>query len=400
MISTVVRTVSLVVLTGLLGAVAPADVGASASQTAPALGTASSEYVALGDSYAAGYGLGDPTGEPTAACGQSADDYPHRVAETLGLDLTDVTCAGATTDDVLTARQHDVAPQIGAVGDDTGVVTITIGGNDSGLFGTATSCFAFSANGPVVSGQQAADCRSGFTDGGDDAVLDRVHDTVATGVARTVRAVHRAAPRALVVVVGYLAIFPDAAHTPSGGCFRPAVGAEVAQGRFPSNAFPFTDADVPYLHHVQRELDDVTRDVVESNGAEYVSVLDDSLAHTPCARQGAYVHGVELSASSSLDRIDLVPSSLHPNEAGAAVMADAAVDGIREAARAAAASTPPSPGAEPSGPLDGVPPALVWPLALGVVVALALVVVFLAARRRRAIGRRERPGSASPDHDR
>ena len=67
--------------------------------------TATGPYVALGDSYASGYGLPEATGEPVSGCGQSRLDYPHLLARELALPLTDVTCAGATTSDEPAARR-------------------------------------------------------------------------------------------------------------------------------------------------------------------------------------------------------------------------------------------------------------------------------------------------------
>ena len=75
-------------------------------------------------------------------CGQarSAANYPHLVAQRLGLDLVDVTYSGATTAHVLTDRQHDAA----AAGRRTrrlgrALVTVTIGGNDVGYIPLLTA---------------------------------------------------------------------------------------------------------------------------------------------------------------------------------------------------------------------------------------------------------------------
>jgi hypothetical protein len=87
-----------------------------------------SRYVALGSSMAAGPGI-RPTahGAPFRA-GRSARNYPHLVAEQLGLDLVDVTYSGATTANVLTDSQHGAPPQIDALDGSEDLVTVTIGG--------------------------------------------------------------------------------------------------------------------------------------------------------------------------------------------------------------------------------------------------------------------------------
>ena len=72
-----------------------------------------------------------PHGAPFRA-GRSARNYPHLVAEQLGLDLVDVTYSGATTANVLTDPQHGAPPQVDALDGSEDLVTVTIGGNDAG----------------------------------------------------------------------------------------------------------------------------------------------------------------------------------------------------------------------------------------------------------------------------
>jgi len=281
-----------------------------------------SEYVALGDSYSAGYGLGHPTGLPTNACGQSAEDYPHRIAARFGLALTDVTCAGATSTDVTSGFQFKgVPPQIRALSERTRLVTLTIGGNDADLFGTAASCLALSAKGPVFSGRDAASCRSTLVEDGVDHLGVKIESRVALGVADTLAAVQEAAPNAIVVFLGYPAIFPDAEHTPEGGCFRSAVDLGTLTGSFPSNSYPFTDTDVRYLHGVQEQLDEVSRRAADAAGVRFVDVFASSQAHSACATEKAYVSGVSLDGTGDLRRIDLEPGALHPNRRGVAWLA-------------------------------------------------------------------------------
>ena len=70
-------------------------------------------------------------GAPFCA-GRSARNYPHLVAERLGLELVDVTYSGATTAHVLADSQPGAPPQIEALDGSEDLVTITIGGNDVG----------------------------------------------------------------------------------------------------------------------------------------------------------------------------------------------------------------------------------------------------------------------------
>src|SRR6187551_2110890 len=88
-----------------------------------------SEYVALGDSYAAGVGSGG-SGE----CGRSASAHPslwndaHSPAE-----FRFAACSGATTQDVLES-------QVASLSSVTTLVTLTVGGNDIGFTDVMTTC--------------------------------------------------------------------------------------------------------------------------------------------------------------------------------------------------------------------------------------------------------------------
>lgn len=90
-------------------------------------------YVAMGSSFAAGPGVTTPA-DDVRRCARSTDNYPHQLARLRGLNLTDVSCSGATTAHVL-GPWSQLAPQLDAVTADTKLVTITVGGNDVGYIG-------------------------------------------------------------------------------------------------------------------------------------------------------------------------------------------------------------------------------------------------------------------------
>ena len=81
---------------------------------------------------AAGPGIAPRDRNSPLRAGRSAANYPHLVAQRLGLDLVDVTYSGATTAHVLTDRQNGEPPQVDALDGSETLVTITIGGNDVG----------------------------------------------------------------------------------------------------------------------------------------------------------------------------------------------------------------------------------------------------------------------------
>jgi lysophospholipase L1-like esterase len=386
---------------GLLLAAAAAGIAppatataATAATPAPPVSTTGLEYVALGDSYAAGYGLADLTKKPVAGCAQSALDYPHRLAASLRLHLTDVTCAGATTSDVTTSRQLGALPQIDALSTSTRLVTISIGGNDAGLFSTARSCIALSENGPIFGQSSAtANCRSRYVDNGSDALTRAIDTTTAKGLSSTFRAIRHRAPNAAVVVVGYPAVFPDAAHTPTAGCYRPLVDASSLADGFPKDAFPFTSTDVAYLHGVQAALDRVTARAAQEADVVYVSTLDASLAHSGCATSGSYIAGITLTASDYFRSISLEAGALHPNARGVAFLAAQATPAIE---RALAPTPTPTPRAAGTGAgAHGL--GFAWITAAALLVTVLVVMLLASGRRRRARRRARRVNGEETD---
>ena len=127
---------------GVLPAVATASPGITAVVAPAAAPLTGKEYVALGDSFTADWGV-DPVAadEPSTGCRQSTNNYPHQVAANLGLNLTDVSCAGALTTNMTQSQTsfpdgltHPAAPpQFDALTATTEIVTIGIGGNDFGF---------------------------------------------------------------------------------------------------------------------------------------------------------------------------------------------------------------------------------------------------------------------------
>ncbi|HEV2726681.1 MAG TPA: SGNH/GDSL hydrolase family protein, partial [Solirubrobacterales bacterium] len=91
-------------------------------------------YVALGDSYSAASGVLPPDLTAPPQCLRSIRNYPHAIAAATGAQLTDATCGAAETGDFFEPQYSGVPPQLEAVTSDTELVTMTIGGNDSGVF--------------------------------------------------------------------------------------------------------------------------------------------------------------------------------------------------------------------------------------------------------------------------
>lgn len=164
-----------------------------------------STYVALGSSMAAGPGI-PPVIDRKAM--RSGRNYPHQVAEALGLTLIDATVSGATTATVLRDRQRvlggSVAPQIASLVPDAALVTITIGGNDLGYIGglTGGSLITTVAGLPLLLPPVRALIRgrARFATPPDE------YDVVAKSIVEVVDAVRAGAPDARVVLVDYLTV--------------------------------------------------------------------------------------------------------------------------------------------------------------------------------------------------
>jgi lysophospholipase L1-like esterase len=205
----------LLLIAVLLGA------GAQVAQAAQPI-----DYVALGDSYAAG--VGATPDAASGACARSTASYPARYADATGpASFTSVACSGATTAGVL-------RDQISAVTKATDLVTITVGGNDTG--------FA-----PVL-----ARCTTAADDAGCDQAV-RAGERVAryvlpSALAVVLGAVHVRAPDARVVVLGYPRLFGDGRGCPLNPVrsARIDAGADVLNDRIAetSQRFGATFVDV------------------------------------------------------------------------------------------------------------------------------------------------------------
>lgn len=162
--------------------------------------TASTRYVALGDSFAAGFGAGAEQGK----CRLSSNSYPAVFARKAGIDLVvNAACAGATTSDLL---KH----QLIALDDRTDLVTVSIGGNDLGVAEIAGSCAA----------GKAAACRNEVTAALSllNVLPDRL-DTVYSAIAQS-------APNARIVVTGYTLLYD--ATDPAAPDFQTAAAINAA----------------------------------------------------------------------------------------------------------------------------------------------------------------------------
>ncbi|WP_323794227.1 SGNH/GDSL hydrolase family protein [Nocardioides sp.] len=219
------------------------------------------QYVALGDSYAAAPGV--PPTDQAGGCFRSGSNYASVLAESADLFLTDVTCSGATSDDV-------VSEQVAALSPQTDLVTIGIGGNDSGLFSTILrSCLSFGDDG--LSG---APCTEALTE-----QLDAMGSDIGASIGSALDAVTEAAPNAEVYVVGYPALLPE-----SGTC---------------PDLAPFAADDYPLLVNIIRGLSDALESAAAERELSFIDVYAASAGHDVCS-DDPWVNGASMASDGTI----------------------------------------------------------------------------------------------------
>jgi lysophospholipase L1-like esterase len=262
-------------LAALLGAALGLSVVAgpagSASGVTPMRATSGElEYVALGDSFSAGPLV--PQQRPdTLGCLKSSNNYPSYLATYFSLTrFIDVTCSGAETTD-MRERQTTIvpgpspAPQLEALTPGTDLVTLGIGGNDYGLFGSMIStCEEVRSQDP-----DGAPCREHFTVDGVDT-KKRDARRIQPRVGRVVRQIKKRSPDADVYVVGYPRLLPR-----RGTCA----------------AVPFAKGDYRWGNAIERILNRSLRRAAQHNGATYIDLYPASVGHHACAGPDAWING-------------------------------------------------------------------------------------------------------------
>jgi len=254
-------------------------------------------YVALGDSFSAGTFIANQT--PPPGCFKSDHSYPHLAAPSMNLrKLVDVSCSGATTDHMTQPQPLLVGgpnpPQLDALDNMTGIVTLTIGGNDVGYWSTiADACTSTTGVGTP--------CRDQFVVNGQDTISQRIA-AAAPKVAAVLDLIHQRAPRAKVFFLSYEAIFPEGPLTPGG-----------PEGCYPQ--LPYAPGDVPYLRAKQKEINAMIQQQGAAHGATFVDAYAASIGHDAC--RSPAVRWVEPTSGQG------VGFKLHPNVAGMAGARDA-----------------------------------------------------------------------------
>ncbi|WP_050670972.1 SGNH/GDSL hydrolase family protein [Luteipulveratus halotolerans] len=217
------------------------------------------DYVALGDSYAAGAGAG----QPMNACFRSVAGYPVQIARALETDVSLQACRGATVADV-------AAVQLDALSESTRLVTLTVGGNDLNFTDVLTECAK-----PTWMTHSAEAV---------EAALEFVRHELGERLTGLYAMVRERAPQASFVVTGYPRLF---------------AGKDCNLATF------FNDADMARMNDIADELAAVIEAAAAPAGAMFVDVRPTFDGHAAC-EDDEWIRGM----SRPLE------VSYHPNTAG------------------------------------------------------------------------------------
>jgi lysophospholipase L1-like esterase len=226
----------------------------------------------LGDSYGSGAGV-----PPYSACGRSQSAYGVQIDGRMRLKLDDfVACGGATTTSLIAGGQLE------ALDADTDVVTLSIGGNDTGWSSVIVSCVAL---GDAACASAIATAKQTAT-----TVLPERLETVYDGI-------DSKAPDAKVYVTGYPRLF------------SPEYGA----------VFGASPAEQTALNDAADLLNKTMKAQAQSHGYVFVDVTKRFLDH-----------GVNAPEPYLTPLND--PVALHPNVAGYAAYTAAVTAAIKPSA--------------------------------------------------------------------
>jgi lysophospholipase L1-like esterase len=220
---------------------------------------AATNYVALGDSYSSGVGAGSYL--DSSSCKRSANAYPYLYASASGASLNFQACSGAKTSDVLNG-------QVSALSSATGLVSITIGGNDAGFSSVMENCILGGDSGCKT----AVDNATNYVDNTLPGLLDNVYSTIRSK-----------APNAHVVVLGYPHFYK--------------IGGSCVVG--------LSDTSRGYINGGADALDTVISKEAANAGFTFADVRSAFTGHEICSSD-AWLHSVTYP----------VDESYHPTAAG------------------------------------------------------------------------------------
>jgi lysophospholipase L1-like esterase len=269
----------------------------------------SGRYVGMGDSYSSGEGASDyergtdfddrddfwPFDDDEEAhnrCHRSGDAYARILGDSnpFAGGSTFVACSGAVIADLDNPNQHQTGepPQTDALGDDVSLVTLSVGGNDLGFGDVVKDC--------VLNGGGGVPFTDGCQEKHDKRIAQRLPELRRELLAQY-KEIHRLAPNARIVVVGYPQLFVD---NPSDN-YDNLLFAE----------------DQVWMNEKAAELNAMLASVAEEAGAEFVDPTDAFRGHN-IGSTDSWMNDLDFDGPGmSVPN----PSSFHPNAAGQAAIA-------------------------------------------------------------------------------
>ncbi|MGC2638284.1 MAG: SGNH/GDSL hydrolase family protein [Acidobacteriaceae bacterium] len=276
------RVPSLVLLCGAVLFATQFACAQSDSQSAAAPSVPTADYVAMGSSIAAGPGVGTRVPGSPPICQRSEENYPHLYAAKRNISLADVTCSGATTAGILTG-QRPLPPQIDALGPETKLVTIAIGGNDVHYAGNLFAWSCHNAPDKIPEAWRPWIC----TPTPEDKV-DEAFGELEAHLRQIVAAVRQRSPHARIIFVDYIQLLP-----PAGSC---------------PDRLPLTDAELVEGRAVATRLAALTAKVAEESGVDLLKASSLSADHDICAAD-SWVFPLQFPPHL----LEFAPLAYHPN---------------------------------------------------------------------------------------
>ncbi|MEV6906730.1 SGNH/GDSL hydrolase family protein [Amycolatopsis sp. NPDC051071] len=330
---------------GLLVAAVAVVVCAGATVPAAAHEPARAEPVTtvfFGDSYTANFGVAPihgPWDPKEYYCFRSEENYPAVAARELAeqgtpLDIaSDRSCGGALAEHFWTKQRlpgfTSKPPQQEALGDETGLVVGSLGGNTLGFVQVLKQCSQrFRDQGgalpvdPVDPDDPAERCAAFFTAGDGKQWLDYQFTTVEGELQELFDRIGAHAPQAKAVLVGYPRIVPaniDKCQTPAPG-----------QNDKPLADIP-TDA-LPVFDRIQERLNNLMRTQAAAADAEFVDLYAVTGDNTACDGDDRGIGGLFEQSQVNFFGTPL-PWYLHPNTHGRDIQARHVATAIQETLR-------------------------------------------------------------------
>jgi hypothetical protein len=228
-------------------------------------------------------------------CYRSTGNYPTLVADKLGARLEDRSCGGARTADFRRKQYPGVPPQLTAVKPGVELVTVSIGGNDEGVFSNLiVRCAKLRAKNP-----NGAPCRKYMDSTGSDELLSALR-TTRSRVTDVVREVRQQAPQAKVLVVGY---------------------PQIISADSRCTSLPLAAGDYAYGEKVNLAMTEVLRSAAKATGSTYVDVWTASQGHDICS-DDPWINGAVTDQKRA--------AAYHPFAAEQAAVAELVVDAFRD----------------------------------------------------------------------